>query len=141
MQSKGVSRVFSNTSVPKNPFLGARSSLWSSSLIGGFNWEDVFKPTSLRTCHVQVPGKALRQSSQLGIYGEGPGACVPPINSTQNMRGRHISGERVSRSFPRFLQVYTSHKRLKLSAQRPGESAQVRHSRNSISWRKTDGQK
>ena len=34
------------------------------------------------------------------------------------MRGRHISGERVSRSFPRFLQVYTSHKRFKVSAQR-----------------------
>ena len=33
LQSKGLSRVFSNTTVQKHPFFGAQSSLWSNSHI------------------------------------------------------------------------------------------------------------
>ena len=33
LQSKGLSRVFSNTTVPKHPFFGAQLFLWSNSYI------------------------------------------------------------------------------------------------------------
>lgn len=60
---------------------------------------------TLRIYHVQVSGKALRQSSQLRIHGGVSGACAPSQNIMQNMRGEaNFWGE--GRQFPH--QILTS---------------------------------
>ena len=40
LQSKGLSRVFSNTTVQKQQFFGAQLFLWSNSHIHRFDWEN-----------------------------------------------------------------------------------------------------
>ena len=62
LQSKGLSRVFSNTTVQKHQFLGAQLSLWSSStgLFGGTDGYESF-------C---VPGKHPVQLLQRSLHGQ-----------------------------------------------------------------------
>lgn len=83
-----------------------------------FNWE---KFPSHQTENLprtsQALGKALRQSSQLGVRGYGSGVWVPPPKSCASCKGgKQTSGERVLHFFIRFLQGYAIHKRLKISA-------------------------
>ena len=48
LQSKGLSRVFSNTTVPKHQFFGAQPSLWSNSHIHTWLLEKPYRPLSAK---------------------------------------------------------------------------------------------
>ena len=48
LQSKGLSRVFSNTTVQKHQFFGAQLSLWSNSHIHTWLWEKIIALTRQR---------------------------------------------------------------------------------------------
>ena len=61
LQSKGLSRVFSNTTVQKHQFFRAQLSFWSNSHI---HWRRRWHPTP-----VFLPGESQRQGSLVTLWG------------------------------------------------------------------------
>ena len=64
--SKGLSRVFSSTTVRKHQFFGAQPSLWSNSLTCTWLLEKPF-PAYWRKCQ-KATSKYKRHSNHLGIF-------------------------------------------------------------------------
>ena len=92
LQSKGLSRVFSNTTVQKHQFFGAQLSLWSNSHILHGYWENHEEVKSLSRVRIYGPMDCILSGSSVhGILQAGVLEWVTISFSRRSSWPRHSS--------------------------------------------------